>query len=67
MDKGLYGFQISETYAYLPCYEDFLADIARALYGSAVCISDNDISRPFLSKNPAFSTYVPDTATICLN
>lgn len=35
VDKGLYGFQISETYAYLPCYEDFLADIARALYGSA--------------------------------
>jgi len=33
-DKGPYGFRIREEYAYLPCYEDFVKDLACELYGS---------------------------------
>lgn len=34
-DEGSYGFRIREEYVYLPCYDDFLSELACRLYGSA--------------------------------
>lgn len=33
-DKEPYGFQVRDEYAYLPCYDDFVEDLAYQLYGS---------------------------------
>jgi len=35
VDKGPYGFQSSEHYAFLPCCSDFLSELARMLYGNS--------------------------------
>lgn len=35
VDKGPFGFQPSEEYAYLPCCDDFLSEVAYELYGNS--------------------------------
>lgn len=35
VDRGPFGFRPSEEYAYLPCCDDFLAELAYKLYGNS--------------------------------